>query len=126
MSGAELAALRAFAIDRGGRIAAHLGTSVATGSIRDVPMPTAEGLPGLVREYAPEARATADLVEDGVDPDQAVIEQFASPFMDFGAKSVALGNQPEDFLVRAGLGAIGAAAALVAAIDHRPPYRHAD
>lgn len=133
----DFAGLRQCAIDFGGHALAHLGACVAAGAFLDVPMPTADRLPALVGEYgvadagASSVGRGADLTDPGLDRDQVLVEQFAGPLMDFGLSAVAVvglhpsdpGRYPsEDDLLRGSLGAIGAAATLIAAIDDRPAY----
>lgn len=96
-----------------------LRTSIASGAVMSVALPTADRLASMVELYGPGEFLSTQVVELGEHPDQVLVEQFGTPMMHYGTP-LLLGSSSEDELVRATFGVVGAGATFVAALDERP------
>jgi hypothetical protein len=122
----QLDRLRTIATLYAAQLVAGLRTAIASGALMAVPMPTPERLPDLVRTHGPGDPTATEVEFLEQHPDQTLVEQFGSSLMHHGAPFLLGGSHSEDELVRAVLGAIGAAASVSAAIAQRPPLLDAD
>lgn len=118
--GEGLFVLRDLAVEYAGQVVAALRTAISSDAMLGVVMPTRDRLAGMIADYEHGHHGAVHIEEYGEDDDQTLIEQFAIPVVKRGTQFPGGSRSQEEF-VRAAFGVIGAAAALIAAVEERPP-----